>query len=309
MSIFNKNNNGAQELVEVLGMIDTDTDFSKWQPYIPLSARKLSAIIGPEVYNQTVQLYQSDTTDGPELELIRRLQQCIALFTWVKIIPTLDAQHGNAGRQKRLGEGEKGLTAIQEYKDEANILNLAYEAVDLLIAFLEEQQFEFWATSAKKRSLDKLLIRSKEQFDEYYTIGSHRLFFTLVPIIKEVQDRHILPVITLSRMNELLAGDDSAGLLATACRPIALLTIKKAVERLPIEVLPEGIVQIQQVGTVKEKLKAEEKARIAVATSLGNDAAIDLMALQDIIAKLEAAPDEPDYYIPKPTVQNKGITF
>jgi hypothetical protein len=40
--------------------------------------------------------------------LLGMVQQSVALFTWLKIIPTLDAQHGNTGRQKRLGEHEKG---------------------------------------------------------------------------------------------------------------------------------------------------------------------------------------------------------
>jgi hypothetical protein len=36
---------------------------------------------------------------------------------------------------------------------------------------------------------------------------------------------------------------------------LALLTMQKAVERLPVEVLPDGVVQVQQVGTVKERLR------------------------------------------------------
>lgn len=311
-NIFNKNNNGSEELVTALGMIDSDTDFSKWAPYIPLSVRKLSAIIGPEVYSNAVTEYLKDEDPEEDIrELIAMVQQSIALFTWIKVIPTLDAQHGNAGRQKRLGENEKGLTAVQEYKDETNILNLAYESVDLLIAFLEEKKFEFWQNSAKKKALDKLLIRSKEEFDGYYTIGSHRLFFTLIPMIKEVQERHLIPVITQARMDQLLSGDEEicTRLLEASCRPVALLAIQKAVERLPIEVLPEGIVQVQQVGTVKEKQRAEENARKSVAASLEKDATTDLMKLQDIIAQIEAEPEEPDYHIPKPILQDKGITF
>ena len=58
-------------------------------------------------------------------------QRAVAYFAWVKVVPTLDAQHGGSGRQRKLGENEKGLTALQEYKDEMNILNLAYESVDV----------------------------------------------------------------------------------------------------------------------------------------------------------------------------------
>ncbi len=88
------------------------------------------------------------------------VQQSVALFTWLKIIPTLDAQHGNTGRQKRLGEHEKGLTALQEYKDEANILSQAYESVDALIAYLEQEKFDFWIQSPKR------MERAREQGNE-----------------------------------------------------------------------------------------------------------------------------------------------
>lgn len=312
--IFDKNSNGTEELVEALGMIDSATDFSKWKPYIPLSVRRLTSIVGPEVYENTLEYYHSDEPN-PETEekyknLLLMVQQSVALFTWLKIIPTLDAQHGNTGRQKRMGENEKGLTAIQEYKDETNILNLAYESVDALIAYLDKEKFDFWLNSEKKKAINQLLIRSKADFDIYYMIGSHRLFLTLVPIIREMQDRYIIPIITRSRYEQLLSGDElSEGFIDAVCRPLALLTMQKAVERLPVEVLPDGVVQVQQVGTVKEKIKAEAEARKAVSKSLENDAEKDLVALQDFIATVEAEPDEPDLYLPKATLQSKGITF
>ena len=313
-TIFDKNNNGTEELIEALGMIDSATDFSKWKPYIPLSVRRLTAIIGPEVYEKTLEFYYSTKPD-PETEdkyktLLLMMQQSIALFTWLKIIPTLDAQHGNTGRQKRFGENEKGLTAIQEYKDETNILNLAYESVDALIAYLDKEKFDFWLNSEKKKAINQLLIRSKETFDLYYLIGSHRLFLALIPIIREMQDRYIIPIITRKRYERLLSGNEiPEGFSDAVCRPIALLTMQKAVERLPVEVLPDGVVQVQQIGTVKEKIKAEAEARKAVSKSLGDDAAKDLISLQDFIAAIEAEPDEPDLYLPKATVQSKGITF
>lgn len=313
-TIFDKENNGTAELVEALGMIDAGTDFSKWKPYIPLSVRRLTTIVGPEVYDKTLEFYYS-TKPNPETEekyktLLLMMQQSVALFTWLKIIPTLDAQHGNTGRQKRLGENEKGLTAIQEYKDEINILNLAYESVDALIAFLDKEEFDFWMNSEKKKAINQLLIRSKEEFDIYYTIGSHRLFLTLAPIIREMQDRYIIPIITRKRYEQLLSGDEPGeGFVDAVCRPLALLAMQKAVERLPVEVLPDGVVQVQQVGTVKEKIKAEAEARKAVSKSLGDDAGKDLVALQDFIAAIEAEPNEPDLYLPKATIQSKGITF
>lgn len=260
--IFDKDSNGTQELVDALGLIDARTDFSKWKPYIPLSIRRLTAIIGQEVYDKVLDFYQSASVDpdGKLTRLLGMVQQSVALFTWLKIIPTLDAQHGNTGRQKRLGEHEKGLTALQEYKDEANILSQAYESVDALIAYLEQEKFDFWIQSPKRKAVSELLLSSKEAFDFYYVTGSHRLFLTLAPIIREVQQRHIIPIITYGRYEKLVAGQQVAeGFRDAVCRPLALLSMSKAVERLPVEVLPDGVVQVQLAGSVREKLRRKPK--------------------------------------------------
>lgn len=310
--IFDKDSNGTQELVDALGLIDARTDFSKWKPYIPLSIRRLTAIIGQEVYDKVLDFYQSASVDpdGKLTRLLGMVQQSVALFTWLKIIPTLDAQHGNTGRQKRLGEHEKGLTALQEYKDEANILSQAYESVDALIAYLEQEKFDFWIQSPKRKAVSELLLSSKEAFDFYYVTGSHRLFLTLAPIIREVQQRHIIPIITYGRYEKLVAGQQVAeGFRDAVCRPLALLSMSKAVERLPVEVLPDGVVQVQLAGSVRKKLRAEAEARKTVAKSLEQDAMRDLAALEDLVAALDAAPDEPDLYVPSITLQSKGITF
>ena len=233
------------------------------------------------------------------------------MFSWLKIIPTLDAQHDEGGRSRRLGENEKGLTALQEFKDEENITRLAYEATDALVEALDRGAFSFWTESRKYRQREGLLIRSKEEFDEYYNIGSHRLFVTLLPIIREVQGADVAPVLGRKYLTALLQGDEAVTdvLKDSAARAVALLSIKKAVERLPVEVIPEGIVQIQQSQPVKSRLKAEQSARAAVAASLGADAARCLGRLQQLVAELEAEGDQVESYISGPIVHSKGMSF
>lgn len=105
-----------------------------------------------------------------------------------------------------------------------------------------------------------MLLSSKEAFDFYYVTGSHRLFLTLAPIIREVQQRHIIPIITYGRYEKLVAGQQVAeGFRDAVCRPLALLSMSKAVERLPVEVLPDGVVQVQLAGSVREKLRRKPK--------------------------------------------------
>lgn len=311
MILFNRDGDGGREITEVLGMISDCVDFDVWAPILPLGIRDVTAIIGREPVAELAARYETAIYDADFEPAIKYLQQAVALFTWLKIIPTLDANHDSSGRQRRLGENEKGLTALEQYKDEENIRHLAYEATDALIEELDCRGFEFWIKSPKCRLREGLLIKNKETFDEYYHIGSHRLFLTLLPMIREVQASTVAPVLGDRHIDELLHEEGAAieKLRDTASRAIALLTMKKAVERLPVEVLPEGIVQVNQSAPVKQRLKAEKEARNSVAMSLGADAARYLQQLEDAVAEIDANGEPVDFYNPGPIVHTKGMSF
>ena len=317
MKLFNVQADGSSEITAAIGLISNDVDFSKWEPVLPLGIREVTAIIGPEPVKALADFYTGTTApdeDGSPgtVAALKYLQQAVALFTWLKIIPTLDAQHDGTGRSRRLGENEKGLTALQEFKDEQNILRLAYEATDALIETMDHEAFPFWTESRKYNLRKGLLIQSKEEFDEYYNIGSHRLFVTLLPIIREVQGAQVAPVLGRKYISLLLSGEDSeiTGLLKEpAARAVALLTMQKAIERLPVEVIPEGVVQIQQSQPVNSRLRAEQSARAAVAASLGADAKKYIENIQDTVAQLDAEGETPDHTMPGPIVHSKGMSF
>ena len=317
MRLFDKHDNGAEELVEVLGLTDDRLNFHKWAPIIPMGVRDLQAVIGREAVDAIDAYYQTDSGAGSTAydtsmrEAVRLAQQAAGMFAWLKVIPTLEAQHGTTGRGKRLGENERGLTAAQEFKDEDNIRTMAYEAIDALVELMDTEEFAWWTSSRVYGDLKSLLISDRETFDRYYVIGSHRLFLTLAPMIREVQDTQIIPIITRDRYLRMIDGDEvlRATLLEACRRPLALLAVKKAVERLPVEVLPHGIVQVQQSATVRDKLRAEKSARDAVAASLERDAALMLDRLAAIVAELDNLDSATDPYIPGPTVQSKGITY
>jgi len=317
--LFNRDGDGDKELVNVLGLIDRDLEFTKWEPILPLATKELVSIIGPEPVTALDAYYRDDTKTRADAdkdwdEALRLAQQAIAMFAWIRVIPTLDAQHSTAGRGKHLGENEHGMTAVQEFKDEENIRSMAYQAVDALVAEMEEKAFSWWTSSKKHQQLQTLLIRDKDTFDEFFVIGSHRLFLTLIPMIREVQDAYLVPILGYQRMSALLDGtsDLPANILPMVQRPLALLAMKRAVERLPIEVLPDGIVQVQQVGMVRDRMKAEQQARNSVAQNLSKDAEEFLNILTNAIQTIDAEAkriDEPDYYVPQATVQKTGISF
>lgn len=165
-------------------------------------------------------------------------------------------------------------------------------------------------------SVEYVVILDSERYDApaYLILGyfdSQHLFVTLVPIIREVQGATVAPVLG-KYLAPILSGEDSDTftlMKATAARAVALLTMQKAVERLPVEVIPEGIVQVQQSQPVKSRLRAEQSARASVAASLGADATRALEYLQQLVAQLDADGEEVDTSITGPIVHSKGMSF
>lgn len=319
--LFNKYDNGGFELRGLLGFIDADTNFDKWKTWIDLSVRQITELTGREVYVMAEQHYNSEnfgyqaeadlteetTPKASEValwkkqdEVVRKFQLANALFAYVRLLPSLDAGHGNSGRKKLIGETERGLTAVEAYKDEANILNLAYEALEDLLVYLQENSISEWTESETSKITRELLIPDTPTFNRYYRIGSVRLYYTLVPMIKEVQAKRILPAITKARLTDIFTAQaaatptaDQTALIALRdeyVRPaMALLTMIMALKRLPVEVLPEGIVQTQITGTIKEKLIATESARRLLIQTLEEDASAAMNALEKQVEILNGA--------------------
>jgi hypothetical protein len=93
-------------------------------------------------------------------------------------------------------------------------------------------------------------------------------------------------------------------------RPLVLSTMALALRRLPVELLPEGIVQTQIVGTLKEKLVANENTRKELINSLDRDADIGYTELQEQMAVLDGASASERYVGgPKANDEIKGFGF
>jgi len=340
--LFNKNNTGGDELRALLGFIDASTNFDRWITWVDLSVRQVTALTGKAVYDLANEHYNSDhyqyTASGtltelttPKLsevtewkkldELVRKFQLANALFAYVRLLPSLDAGHSNGGRIRTVGTDDRTLTAVEAYKDETNILNLGYEALEDLLSYLETSAIPEWLTSETRKSTANLLVPTLEVFNEYFRIGSARLFYTLVPMIKAVQNLTISSIVKSTRVTEIIAAfaaapkTEAQTALITLTqdyirRPMILATMALALKRLPIELLPEGIVQTQIVGTVKEKLVANEKTRLTLIQSLEHDASIGFTALQEQVAVLDGAVKTERYVEPPvATVGMKGFRF
>jgi hypothetical protein len=255
--------------------------------------------------------------------LVTKFQLANALFAYVRLLPSLDAGHSNSGRKRTVGDTERTLTAVEAYKDESNILNLGYEALEDLLSYMEENAIQTWLDSETRKSTANLLVPNLATFNLYFTLNSSRMFYTLLPMMREVQNNQIVPVVLQSRVTAMLDAlktkvEELTDLQKTLISvvqdyirpPMILATMALALERLPIEILPEGLVQVSIVGTVKEKQAAANEVRLQMAASLRKDAERGMNALQEQIAVLEGAVVMERYVEPPKGNENvKGFRF
>ena len=310
LKIFDVRRPGGEEIVEAVGLIGHGIDFDKWRPLVHFGLSEVSARIGCGIVEHLCEVYTCGNEAEPvESDLIALLQQAVAMFTWLRVIPTLDAQHDEAGRGKRLGENEKGLTALQEYKDEENIRRMAYEATDALLRRLDEGDYPYWLTTAEYLRRGQLLIRSKGEFDRFYRLGSHLVFEMIMPIMEEVQYATIVSAVGRERFDRLVALRDDAKLLESARWPLALLTMAKAFRRLSTELLPGGATQLQMTQPVASRLRAEKEAREAAASELEDSGRDALRRLEQLVAELDKDGDALEMFGKKHISHSKGFSF
>lgn len=340
--IFNKSKNGGAELRELLGFLDASTNFDRWKTWIDLSIRQIVNLLGKDIFTLAENHYQSENYQRPVPEnptpdetttpkasefaawqvldgLVNRMQLANALFAYVKLLPSLDVGHSNSGRKKDVGENERAVTANEAYKDETNILNLAYEALESLIEYAEAEKVEAWLNSPLRQHSSELLVPNPETFNHYYQLNSARMYYSLLPLIRETQKKQVAPIVGATRMAEIITAfktkaDDQTethkkliALTEDYIRlPLVLDTLALALQRLPIEIFPEGLMQSQVIGTIKEKRIATEEVRLKMIKSLSADAAQGWTALQNELAILNGAKPE-EIYVIAPKAVSKGF--
>src|ERR1035438_9605710 len=233
--IFNKNNTGAIELKALLGFIYKSNRFENLITYLDFAKKEVTRIIGNEIYDLAEKHYNSENYNAisdplhPEYplldELVKRVQLPVGLYAYLKFIPSGDLTHSDKGRQIFVSETEKPAFEWQVVRDNQNILSLAFEAIDLLLEYIDSQADKIvftpvgdqpvldmdmdnpialaWFQSDAYLKIQSAMI-TMEEFNSIFPINSSmRLFIALVPFIFKVQQQSVIPVITDSKYIEL----------------------------------------------------------------------------------------------------------
>ncbi|MEI6900683.1 MAG: DUF6712 family protein [Bacteroidota bacterium] len=324
--IFNKDSAGAKELKALLGFIYKSNNFDNLISFIAFAENDLRKVISSEVFDLAESHYKSSNfsispvTDHPEYfildKLVSSIQLPVALHAYRRYAVQNDLAHSDKGRTIIVTNEEKPAFEWMIDKSDRSLLEIAHEATDLLLEFLDKNAATTyvtsipgglpgnppisstlillpWAASAQFKLIRELFI-TKDQFDNEFSIGgSRRVFLAISPFIRSVQKNEIFASLGIVKYDlvkaELLSGTVSSEIeaLLGKIRPaLAFIALSKDVLRLSIEVLPNGIFTNFITGTINSKSAAADPVRVQVSNLLNSQGLADMAKLQDYLSRL-----------------------
>ncbi len=200
--------------------LEANTNFDDLNASALPASKQIKIIITPDIYTLIKNL-----SEGVGSEKKEALRGALANLTM--------------SRQLSFDVITRRKQNIETYKYEMeqmkrDLMQSYFNAMDTLIAILNEEESEAWMNTDYCKKLKELEIRTTEEFDSIYPIDlSYLFFFRCIPWQKEVLDE---------RMGGLFSraeGNESA--IPLLKRALAKYTIAKALRRFDILQFPEVI--------------------------------------------------------------------
>lgn len=295
MMIFNKDGRGAQELRHLTGNYYANNDFHKIESDISTAVFDLSQIVGDAVYQRALRAYTDNEAPGTEegqiadiARFIELVQRPIAILATIRMYRKNDVSHEDSGRKVVLASdgSEKIPWEWQLDRDDAIHMEEYYQSIEQLIAWLNEVQLPEWLSSEQKALSDTLIIRSGREFDKYFPIqGSERLYLLLVGFIFEAQIRFVRPAYGRDNWAALLAdrAAPESEVHFAACKSVALLAMSLAMLRMPLQLIPGGVVRsYMSENGMRESLPASIEDVHKLASWLQQDAMDWIKQMKDL---------------------------
>lgn len=293
--IFNRNHNGAEELRDLTGNYYANNEFNKIKSDIKVATYHICKIVGDAVYARALQAYTNQEASGTDegqiadvAKFVELVQRPIAIMATLQMYRKNDVSHEDSGRKVVVASDgtDKIPWEWQLDRDDAIHMEEYYQAVEQLIDYLNKTQLKEWMESEPKRLADTLLIRSGREFDKYFPIqSSERMYLLLVGFIREAQIRYIRPAYGADKWDDLLKDRSTPEneVRFAACKATALLSMSFAILRMPLQLIPGGVVRnYMSENGMRESLPASIDDVKRLASWLQQDATDWIAQMKDL---------------------------
>lgn len=232
--LFNKNNDGSEELHALVGTFYASNKFSMIKAELVSAENELAHIVGPDVLQRAAKSYQ-DGTDSEFVDVVRMPVALLAISRWSKL---LDVSHEDTGRKRKLDDNEKMPFEWMIDRDDMAMKERYFRSLDTLYRYLEENDVAEWRKSAVRRLQEESIVKTIADFEAVYPIEhSYYVFYLMQSLIVESQKLDVKKIFG-DAWRMVTDNSPDEGLLYLAQRMTVLTAVIKAVKRWSIAVFP-----------------------------------------------------------------------
>jgi hypothetical protein len=287
--LFNKGGQGSAEIKQLLGFTDGDLRFDNLKPKIYPATDSVIEIIGGNLYEVLIGIYEASSNSENDAEFLRRVQTVIILDAYRNYAKDNDLSHSSNGRVNQIDDKQKLAWEWQIVNSDRKMERDYYILFDKLIKYMDANVSGWKATQAYKDTFDSF-IRTASDIDEYFNIeGSRLLFMKLLPGIKKAEREEIIPLLTKDKFDELKTAlkENTPGTDETLLNLIKEALVYKGlswgIPRLSAQLFPEGVLQVADASRLS--ISARKSAEKFEADSLSQRFAKDAQQAFEQIAK------------------------
>ena len=245
--ILNDGNKGAAELRRLTGSYYANNEFALIESDVMQAEDEVRQIVSDAVFDKAETLYHEGVSTDAEDRFLTLVQRSVALLATLNFARKNDVSHEDSGRKVKTStdDSEKIPWQWQLDRDDQVHLEAYYAAVEALIRELNKTKLQEWTESEQYMAAQTLLIHSGRDFDKYFPINkSERMFILLIGFIREVQLSVIAPAYGKS-FDQIVAEDltPESDCHFAACKATALFAMAAALHRMPLSLIPVGVVR------------------------------------------------------------------
>lgn len=258
----------AEEIKKYIS-VNVSLELNTVKPYITQAERKyIKRLLGTAQYNELVEFYNSGSGSGigsgsgsglgeqiassaKLTELLEMVQLPLINLACYLGFDLLVTKVSNQGAYRTETDKQKGLYQYQEVSLRNTFKASGFDALDDLLAYLEENKDDFpnWKNSSEYTSTKLYLINSTAEFDEIYPINESRLVFMILQkFMRLVENAEIVALLGRELFNEIKlqisAGDLSAAneiILIHLKTALAFLTVSRAANEMGVTWSDKGL--------------------------------------------------------------------
>lgn len=282
---------GDEQIKNLLGFTDADLRIKNLVPYIITATDEIIKVIGTNMYNVLIGIFESSSSSAADKEFLRRAQYAILLDATRNYFIDTDLGHTPNGRVNRVEENQKIAFEWQIDRSNKNAERKYYKAFDSLIHYMDNNVTDWKSTDAFKQT-NELFVRNVDQFENFFYIdGSRLLYLKLLHGMRKAEKEEIQSRLSKQPFDELKAKlknnqpvEDKI-LLELIQEAVVFSALSWGVARLSAQLFPEGLLTIADTSrlTTSAKKASEKNATEAISQRFAQDAAEALKKLESHI--------------------------